>query len=62
MDERGDPAGSHMPSGFLLKHIQGDGGRARSLGQMGASIGFSAYSYQHYNWCFLFSNQDCVAN
>jgi hypothetical protein len=27
MDERGDPARSHMPSGFLLKDIQGDGGR-----------------------------------
>jgi hypothetical protein len=28
MDERGDPARSHMPSGFLVIDIQDDGGRA----------------------------------
>jgi len=26
------------------------------VGQMGASIGFAAYSYKLHNWIFLFSN------
>jgi hypothetical protein len=55
MAERGDSARNHMPPGLLAIDIQGDGGWL-FLGQIGASIGFTAYSYHHCNRCFLFSN------